>query len=97
MAERLDGLWTEDRDQFFAPFDIDLFYSAGQKPDQAIYWLEQAFTFRNPNLPYLLFPLFDHVRDDPRFKDLCQKMKFPVQCRRKIPVELPGDNVWPVI
>jgi TolB-like protein len=48
----------------------------GEK-DKAIYWLEQAYKDHDPNLPYLCFPYFDNLRDDPRFQDLCKRMKLP--------------------
>ncbi|MBN1185987.1 MAG: hypothetical protein JXB49_27140 [Bacteroidales bacterium] len=77
IADRLEEMWTDNPNQFFAPFDIAILYSAGHEADKAIFWLEQSYNFRDPNLPYLLIPIYDYVRNDPRFKDLCQRMKLP--------------------
>lgn len=77
LADRLEKLWTISQNQFFAPFDIAILYSIGKDVDKSIYWLEQAYKFRDPNVPYLLFPAFDYVRNDPRFRNLCQIMKLP--------------------
>ena len=46
--------------------------------DRALDWLEKAFEEHDPNLPYLgCTPLFDSLRDDPRFKDILRRMNFP--------------------
>jgi TolB-like protein len=77
LADRLGELWKDNPNQFFAPTDIAMLYSAGHETDKSIYWLEQAYNFRDPNIPYLLMPIYDYVQNDPRFKDICQKMKLP--------------------
>jgi TolB-like protein/tetratricopeptide (TPR) repeat protein len=77
LADRLEKLWTISQNQFFAPFDIAILYSIGNDVDKSIYWLEQAYKFRDPNVPYLLLPSLENVRNDPRFKNLCEIMKLP--------------------
>jgi TolB-like protein len=77
LAEALVELWTNSPNQFFAPVDIAMLYSFAEETDKAIYWLEQAYNFRDPNLPYLLLPTFDNIRNDSRFHDLCQRMNLP--------------------
>jgi len=77
LADRLGEVWTDNQNNLYAPTDIALLYSAGQETDKSIYWLEQAYKFRDPNLPYLLWPVYDNVRNDPRFKDLCRRMNLP--------------------
>jgi TolB-like protein len=77
LANRLGEIWTINQNQFFVPCDIATFYAAGHDIDKSIFWLEKAYNFHDPNLPYLLFPIYDNIRNDPRFKDLCQRMKLP--------------------
>jgi len=77
LADRLGELWTNNQNHFFNPTDIATYYSAGHETDKSIYWLEQSYKFKDPNLPYLLLPVYDNVRNDPRFKDLCKRMKLP--------------------
>jgi hypothetical protein len=79
LADRLGELWTDNQNQCINPTDMAQLYSAGQETDTCIYWLEQAYKFRDPNIPYLLSPIYDYVRNDPRFKDLCQRMKLPYE------------------
>jgi TolB-like protein len=50
---------------------------AGDKA-RAIDWLEKAYEDRDPNLPYLGKPVWDSVRDDPRFQDLLRRMNLPL-------------------
>jgi TolB-like protein len=82
LAERLVELWTNNPNQFFAPTDIAMLCSLAEETDKAIYWLEQAYNFRDPNLPYLLLPTYDNIRNDSRFHDLCQRMNLP--CKPKL-------------
>jgi tetratricopeptide (TPR) repeat protein len=77
LAERLEDLWTNNLNQFFSPLDICFLYCLTKETDKAIYWVEQAYRVRDPNLPYLLFPTYDNIRNDPRFMELCQRMKLP--------------------
>jgi TolB-like protein/Tfp pilus assembly protein PilF len=54
-------------------------YAAAGKKDRSLEWLEKAFEARDPNIPYLnVIPLFDGLRDDPRFQDLLRRMNLPL-------------------
>jgi TolB-like protein/predicted nucleic acid-binding Zn ribbon protein len=77
LAEGLVDLWTANPNQFFAPTDIAMLYSLANETDKALYWLEKAYNFRDPNIPYLLFPSYDNLRNDIRFRDLCQRLNLP--------------------
>ena len=51
-----------------------LFTRAGEN-DKALEWLEKAYEEHDSNMPYLsVDPIFDDLRDDPRFQDLLRKM-----------------------
>jgi cell division inhibitor SulA len=43
----------------------------------AILWLEKAYEEHNPNIPYLLSPIYDKLRDNSRFQELARKMNLP--------------------
>jgi TolB-like protein len=43
----------------------------------AVLWLEKAYEEHNPNLPYLLSPIYDKLRDNPQFQELAGKMNLP--------------------
>ncbi len=54
-----------------------LFAHAGER-ERVLEWLEKAYEEHDPNLPYIgVIPLFDIVRDDPRFQDLLRRMNLP--------------------
>ena len=77
LTDRLIELWTNNPNQFFAPFDLAILYAEAHDIEKSIYWLEQSYNIKDPNLPYLLLPSIDILRDDPRFQNLCQKMNLP--------------------
>jgi TolB-like protein/Tfp pilus assembly protein PilF len=66
----------EKRDNWL-PADIAGNYAMLGLNDKAISLLERAYEIHDPNLPYLLYPNFDNLRNDPRFQDLCRRMKLP--------------------
>jgi TolB-like protein/Tfp pilus assembly protein PilF/predicted Ser/Thr protein kinase len=52
-----------------------LYTRAGQK-DEALEWLEKAYEAHDQNMPYIAVdPIFDILRDDPRFQDLLRRMR----------------------
>ena len=53
-------------------------YLRAGEPDLALDQLEQAYAERNQNLPYIgVAPVFDPVRDHPRFRVLVTRLKLP--------------------
>ena len=71
------GLELRSDEQYLNPTEIANIYALTGKNDKAIYWLERAWEARDPNLPYLLLPVYDPLRDDPRFQDICHRMNLP--------------------
>jgi TolB-like protein len=59
------------------PSDIAVLYAFGGRKEQALYWLEQGYEVRDPNMPYLLLPIYDSLRNEPRFQELIRKMNLP--------------------
>jgi serine/threonine-protein kinase len=57
--------------------DIAYKYALSGDIDKAILWLENGFQHHDPNLPYLLLPKYDNLRDDSRFQDLCRRLNIP--------------------
>ena len=58
-----------------SPWDVALNYSYAQDKEQVLKWLERCYEVKEPNLPYLRWPIFDFLRPDPRFQDLMRRMK----------------------
>jgi len=54
-----------------------LYTRAGMK-EESLNWLELSYKEHDPNLPYITIdPLFDFVREEPRFKEILVKMDLP--------------------
>ncbi len=62
---------------FVNPFLLaNLYVLAGNK-EPALECLEKAYEIHEPNLPYLRMPIFDIIRDEPRFQEIARKMNLP--------------------
>ena len=59
------------------PTSIAKIYVFAGDIDNAIYWLGKAYEEHDPNLPYLLDPIYDILRDEPRFREIARKMNLP--------------------
>ncbi len=53
------------------------YYAWAGDVDNALYWLEKAYEEQDPNLPYLLIPIYDGLRNDSRFQEIARKMNLP--------------------
>jgi TolB-like protein/Tfp pilus assembly protein PilF len=53
------------------------YYALAGDVDEAVYWFEKAYEERDPNLPYLLLPVYDGLRNDLRFQEIARKMGLP--------------------
>lgn len=74
-------LWAaRSRTTYVSGWSMARTYAAAGKYDQAFEWLERGFEERDPNMIYIkLFPVFEPLRNDPRFKDLLRWMNLPEQ------------------
>jgi hypothetical protein len=53
-------------------------YAAAGESDRALDWLERGFEDRISNMIGIAFaPIWDNLRDDPRFEDLLRRMNLP--------------------
>jgi adenylate cyclase len=72
-----DTLAAQSKTNFVMPSDIAVTYALSGKRKLAMEWLETAYEVHDPGLPYLLLPIFDSLRDDPRFQEIARKMNLP--------------------
>jgi tetratricopeptide (TPR) repeat protein len=77
MSHVADALVEQSKTTWVKPTLIAVHYTQAGNKDKAIDWLEKAFQEHDPNLPYLLNPIYDSLRNDPRFKDLLRKLNLP--------------------
>ena len=61
---------------FITPWQIATLYTRAGKNHEALDWLEKSYQDRDANMTYIsVDPIFDELRDDPRFGELLRKMK----------------------
>ncbi|MBA7656831.1 hypothetical protein ES703_64758 [subsurface metagenome] len=71
----LDDLFELSKQEYVSSFYIALVYTCLGQKDQAFEWLEKAYEEHDVYLSQLkVFPLFDSLRSDPRYKALLKKM-----------------------
>lgn len=77
----LNELGTLREVEYVPAMQFALIYIGLGQVDQAFLWLEKSFEERgSPLIPYIrIFPMFDSIRDDPRYLDLIRRLNFPIQ------------------
>ena len=69
---------------FITPWQIGTLYTRAGRNHEALDWLEKACEDNDANMPYIgVDPIFDKLRDDPRFGELLRKMKLPRKILRQ--------------
>jgi len=75
-ASKVLGQLNDSRARrYVSAFEIALIYSALGRRNEALQWLEKAYTERSDMLIYLnVDPRLDSIRSDPRFADLARRV-----------------------
>nr|NIO48995.1 tetratricopeptide repeat protein [Candidatus Aminicenantes bacterium] len=78
LSRLAEMMIERSRTTFVTPWRIGTMYTRAGKNDEALEWLEKAYEAHDPNMTYInVDPIFDGLRDDPRFQDLLRRMNFP--------------------
>ncbi len=77
--EQSGGVPQHGAVRIYLPKAIALRYLDAGDHDRAIDWLERAYQDRDPNLPYVVMPIWAPLRPDPRFHDLLRRMDLPTE------------------
>jgi adenylate cyclase len=77
MKLEADAYSEMSKKAYFSANDIAQLYMMAGDKSKAIDMLEKAFEERDPNIPYLLLPMWDGLRDDQRFQDIAKKLNVP--------------------
>jgi len=72
-----DTLVAQSKTTYINPTEIAILYACAGNKKRALDMLESAYEVHDPNLPYLQYPVYDFLRNEPRFRDLCRKMNLP--------------------
>ena len=66
---------AQSKIKYITPWQIATLYTRANMPEEALTWLEKALIDHDPNIPYITVdPIFDYMRDNPRFKSLIHKI-----------------------
>jgi serine/threonine-protein kinase len=75
LQRAAEALVARSRTTYVPAWQIGTLYTRAGKKDEALAWLEKAYQAHDPNMPYIsVDPIFDILRDDPRFRDLLRRM-----------------------
>ncbi len=60
---------------YVTPWQVATLYTRAGMKAEALDWFDKAYQAHDPNMPYLsVDPIFDDLRDDPRFQAILKKM-----------------------
>ena len=74
-----DTLAAQSKTAYFLPTEIAILYACAGNKGRALDMLERAYDVHDPNLVALRYPIFDCLRNEPRYQDLCRKMNLPFE------------------
>jgi serine/threonine protein kinase/Tfp pilus assembly protein PilF len=78
LQSSLEGLKEVSKERYVSPYNIAQIHARLQEKDQALAWLEQAFSERDSQLTYVkVDPAFDEIRSDAHFQQLLQRLTLP--------------------
>jgi adenylate cyclase len=71
-------LIARSRTTYVTPWQIGTLYTRAGKNKEALDYLEKAYEAHDPNSIYLgVDPIFDSLRNEPRYQDLLRQIKLP--------------------
>ena len=73
-----DNIFANQETVRFDVFNIAIIYACAGNSDKAIEMLKKAYEEHNPNMPFLVNPVFDILTDEPGYIDLRKKVNLPL-------------------
>jgi hypothetical protein len=67
----------QSKTYFILPSDIANLYALIGKKEQALKLLDQAYEEHDPALIYLLFPIYESLRNELSFQEIARKINLP--------------------
>ena len=72
-----DTLVAQSKTKNINPWEIALIYSCAGNKERAMDMLERGYKAHDPNMVFMLYPVFDILRNEPRFQELARKLAVP--------------------
>jgi tetratricopeptide (TPR) repeat protein len=68
-------LIERSKTSYVTPWQVATLYTRAGMKEEALDWFEKAYDTHDPNMPYLsVDPIFDGLRDNPRFQAILKRM-----------------------
>ena len=77
LSLEADTLLAQSRTKYVNPMDLAYLYVLSGNKVRGLDYLEHAFQVHDQNRIMVLFPMFDSLRNEPRFQELARKLKVP--------------------
>ena len=88
MGKKKEVLAIIKKTEYIDSSDPASLYALLKMPDEAIYWLEKAYEEHSVMMVTLKnFWFWDNLREDSRFQEIYNRMKFPESIKNKKPLE----------
>jgi TolB-like protein/tetratricopeptide (TPR) repeat protein len=69
-----DTLVTQSKTNYIDPWEMACIYACAGNKERAMDMLESAYEVHSPNVSFILYPIYDFLRSEPRFQTLCKKL-----------------------
>ena len=79
LSFEADTLFAQSKTAYVNPGDIAILYVCAGNKKRALDCLERAFEVHDVNLLFISMPIFDSLRNEPRFQALCRKINLPIK------------------
>ncbi len=78
LQRNAEALIDQKKSRYITPWQITTLYVRAGMYEETINWLEQGYEEHDANMPYIsIDPIFDDLKEDPRFKEILKKMELP--------------------
>ena len=77
MNLEADTLVAQSKTKNINPWEIALIYSCAGNKERAMDMLERGYKAHDPNMVFMLYPVFDILRNEPRFQELARMVSVP--------------------
>ncbi len=77
LGRAAQALAARARSQYVSAFEIARLYACGGRHEEALEWLRVGVEQQDPELPYIRLPIFDRLREEPRYRELVRRLNLP--------------------
>ncbi len=79
LSLEADTLVVQSKTAYVNAFDIAILYLCGGNNKRTLDYLEHGLEVHNQLMVYISLPIFDYLKNEPRYQALCGKMNLPIK------------------